>query len=141
MGSVLCAGRDTILQARRIRKMLGGGVRQAGVVAAAGLAALDYLPRLGEDHAKARRLAEGLRRMGFTAPVPQTNILFVPVPDAAAASSILEEARVRALAVGSCLRFVTHRDLSEAEVEEAVERIRPMAERLVTTWEGNRPMV
>jgi threonine aldolase len=141
MGSVLCADRDTIARARRVRKMLGGGVRQAGVVAAAGLEALDYRSRLGEDHAKARRLAEGLRGMGFTAPVPQTNILFVPMPDAGAAALILEEARVRALPVGGCLRFVTHRDLDEADVAEAVERIRPMADRLVTTWEGDRPMV
>jgi threonine aldolase len=141
MGSVLCADRETVARGRRVRRMLGGGVRQAGVVAAAGLVALDYLPRLGEDHAKARRLAEGLRRMGFTAPVPQTNILVVPLPDAVAAASILEEARVRALPVAGGLRFVTHRDLSEADVAEAVERIRPLAERLVTTWEGDRPMV
>jgi threonine aldolase len=141
MGSVLCADRDTVDRGRRVRKMLGGGVRQAGVVAAAGLEALDYLPRLGEDHAKARHLAEGLRRMGFTALVPQTNILFVPLPDAAAAASILEEAKVRALPMGGSLRFVTHRDLSDADIADAVDRIRPMAERLVTTWEGNRPMV
>ena len=54
-------------------------------MAAAGLVALDYLPRLAEDHAKARRLADGLRAMGFTVPAPQTNILLVPVPDAGAA--------------------------------------------------------
>lgn len=141
MGSVLCGGRELAAEARRVRRVLGGAVRQAGVMAAAGLVALDYLPRLPEDHAKARRLAEGLRRMGFTAPEPQTNILFVPMPDAAAAASILEEARVKALPVGSCLRFVTHRDLLDADVVEALERIRPMADRLVTTWEGDRPMV
>jgi threonine aldolase len=141
MGSVLCGARDTVEAARRIRKMLGGGVRQGGVVAAAGLVALDYLPRLGEDHAKARRLAEGLRAMGFTVSAPETNILLVPVPDAPAAISILEEARVRVLAVGSSLRFITHRDLSGADVAAAIDRIRPIAERLVTTWEGDRPMV
>jgi threonine aldolase len=141
MGSVLCADRDTVARARRVRRMLGGGVRQSGVVAAAGLVALDYLPRLAEDHAKARHLAERLRDMGFTAPVPQTNILLVPVPDAVAAAAILEEARVRALPVGNCLRFITHRDLGEEDVAEAAERIRPMAGRLVTTWEGDRPMV
>jgi threonine aldolase len=141
MGSVLCGGRDTVARARRLRKMLGGGVRQGGVMAAAGMAALDYLPRLGEDHAKAGRLAEALREMGFTAPQPQTNILLVPVPDAAAAVSILEEAKVRVLPVGSALRFITHRDLSDADVEEAIARIRPITGRLVTTWEGERPMV
>jgi threonine aldolase len=141
MGSVLCGGRDTMDRARRVRKMLGGGVRQGGVMAAAGLVALDYLPRLPEDHAKARRLADGLRAMGFTVEPPQTNILLVPVPDAGAAVSILEEAKVRVLPVGSALRFITHRDLSEADVLEALARIGPITGRLVTTWEGVRPMV
>jgi threonine aldolase len=141
MGSVLCGGGDTVAQARRVRKMLGGGVRQGGVLAAAGLVALDYLPRIPEDHAKARLLADGLRAMGFTVPAPQTNILLVPVPDAPAAVSILAEAKVRVLPVGSALRFITHRDLDEKDVAEALDRIRPITDRLVTTWEGSRPMV
>jgi threonine aldolase len=120
--------------------MLGGGVRQGGVAAAAGLVALDYLPRIPEDHAKARQLADGLRAMGFTTPEPQTNILLVPVPDAAAAVSILAEAKVRVLPVGSALRFITHRDLEEADVAEALDRIQPITDRLMTTWEGSRPM-
>jgi len=141
MGSVLCGGRDAVEGARRLRKMLGGGVRQGGVMAAAGLEALDYLPRLPEDHEKARTLADGLRSMGFQVPVPETNILLVPVPDAPSALAILEEARVRVLPVGGALRFITHRDLSVADVAEAVERIRAISDRLVTTWEGVRPMV
>jgi len=141
MGSVLCGGRETVERARRLRKMLGGGVRQGGVLAAAGLMALDYLPRLGEDHGKARRLAEALRAMGFQVALPETNILLVPVPDAPSALAILEEARVRVLPVGGSLRFITHRDLLEADIEEAITRIRAVADRLVTTWEGDRPMV
>ena len=141
MGSVLCGGKDTVAQGRRVRKMLGGGVRQGGVAAAAGLVALDYLPRIAEDHAKAHQLADGLRAMGFAAPEPQTNILLVPVPDAAAAISILAEAKLRVLPVGSALRFITHRDLDEADVAEALDRIRPITDRLMTTWEGSRPMV
>jgi threonine aldolase len=140
MGSVLCGGRETIEQARRVRMMLGGGVAEGGVMAAAGLVALDYLPRIAEDHAKARRLAAGLRAMGFTVDEPQTNILLVRMPNAPAAISVLEEARVRVLPIGSAVRFVTHRDLSEADVEAAIERIRPITGRLVTTWEGERPM-
>ncbi|BDU76887.1 threonine aldolase family protein [Mesoterricola sediminis] len=141
MGSVLCGSRDLVEAGRRIRKMLGGGVRQGGIVAAAGLVALDYLPRVPEDHAKARRLADGLRAMGFRVAPPDTNILLVPVPDAAAALSILEGVGVRVLPVGSALRFITHRDLADADIEEALDRIRAAADRLVTTWEGDRPMV
>jgi len=141
MGSLLCGTRALVEEARRCRKMLGGGVRQGGIMAAAGLAALDYLPRLPEDHAKARTLAEGLRAMGFTVAVPETNILLVPVPDAPAAIAILEEVKVRVLPVGSALRFITHRDLGPADILEAAARIRPLADRMMTTWEGNRPMV
>ena len=141
MGSVLCGTRETVEEARRLRKMLGGGVRQGGVMAAAGLEALAYLPRLPEDHAKAALLAESLRSMGFIVTTPDTNIILVPVPNPQAAIAILEEAKVRVLPVGSALRFITHRDLSDGEVREAIERIQALADRLVTTWEGNRPMV
>jgi threonine aldolase len=140
MGSVLCGGRETIEQARRVRMMLGGGVAEGGVMAAAGLVALDYLPRVPEDHAKAGRLASGLRAMGFNVDEPQTNIVLVRMPNAPAAISVLEEAKVRVLPIGSAVRFVTHRDLCDADVEAALERIRPITGRLVTTWEGERPM-
>ena len=130
MGSLLCGSQAAMAEARRLRKMLGGGVRQGGVMAAAGLVALDYLPRLGEDHAKTRRLAEGLRGFGIAAPVPETNILLVPVPDAAAALAALDAAGVRALPVGSAVRFIPHRDLSTADIEEALRRIEPLAQLL-----------
>jgi len=114
-------------EARRLRKMLGGGVRQGGVMGAAGLVALDYLPSLAEDHAKTRRLAEGLRGFGISAPVPETNILLAPVPDAALALQALEGAGVRALPVGSAIRFIPHRDLTLADIDEALGRIEPLA--------------
>ncbi|MCE1203320.1 MAG: beta-eliminating lyase-related protein [Holophagaceae bacterium] len=126
MGSLLGGSRAHIAEARRIRKMLGGGVRQGGVVGAAGLVALDYLPRIAEDHTKIRRLAEGLRRFGLPAPVPDTNILLVPVPDVAAALVALETAGVRALPVGPAIRFIAHRDLTTADIEEALCRIEPL---------------
>jgi threonine aldolase len=141
MGSVLCASRDAIAEARRLRKMLGGGVHQGGVMAAAGLVALEGIPRLAEDHAKARRLAEALGALGFQVSRPETNILLVPVPDAAAAVALLQEARLRVMTVGSSLRFVTHRDLSEADLEDAIARIQGVVGHIVTTWEGHRPMV
>jgi threonine aldolase len=127
MGSLLCGSAPAMVEARRLRKMLGGGVRQGGVVAAAGLVALDYLPRLAEDHAKIQRLAEGLRAFGVAAPVPETNILLVPVPDAPKALAALEAVGVRALPVGSAVRFIAHRDLEMADVEEALLRLEPLA--------------
>jgi len=126
MGSILGGSKAHIAEARRLRKMLGGGVRQGGVMGAAGLVALDYLPRISEDHAKTRRLAEGLRGFGIAAPVPETNILLVPVPDAPAALAALESVGVRALPVGPAVRFIPHRDLSLADIEEALRRIEPL---------------
>lgn len=127
MGSLLAGSKPAIAEARRLRKMLGGGVRQGGVMGAAGLIALDYLPRLSEDHAKTRRLAEGLRNMGVQAPAPETNILLVPVPDAGAALRALESAGVRVLPVGAAIRFIPHRDLSMADIEESLRRMEPLA--------------
>jgi threonine aldolase len=127
VGSLLCGSRPAMAEARRLRKMLGGGVRQGGVLGAAGLVALDYLPRVPEDHAKIRLLAEGLRGFGLPAPVPETNILLVPVPNAPAALAALEGAGVRALPVGPAIRFIAHRDLAMADIEEALRRIEPLA--------------
>jgi threonine aldolase len=141
MGSVLCGTKAQVQEARRLRKMLGGGVRQGGVVAAAGLVALDYLPRLAEDHLKAQRLAEGFRRFGLNVALPETNIVLVPVVDTAMALQLLEEARVRVLPVGSALRFITHRDLTPEDIATALARMEPLVERMLITWEGDRPMV
>lgn len=127
MGSLLAGSKAAITEARRLRKMLGGGVRQGGVVGAAGLVALDYLPRIAEDHAKTQRLAAGLRSFGVAAPEPETNILLVPVPEIGKAMAALETAGVRALPVGTAVRFIPHRDLSMADIEMALTRIEPIA--------------
>jgi threonine aldolase len=123
---------DIIEEARRIRKMLGGGVRQGGVLAAAGLVALDYIPRLAEDHTKAAMLADGLVSCGFKAEKPETNILFVPVPRAGEAVAELDSVGVRCLAVGASLRFIAHRDINAADVGEAIERIKPIADKVIS---------
>ncbi|NTW86867.1 MAG: aminotransferase class I/II-fold pyridoxal phosphate-dependent enzyme [Holophagaceae bacterium] len=132
MGSLLVGSAAAMVEARRLRKMLGGGVRQGGVMAAAGLVALDYLPRVAEDHAKIQRLAEGLRAFGITAPAPETNILLVPVADAPAALAALEGVGVRVLPVGSAIRFIAHRDLTTEDIEEALCRLEPVAHLLRT---------
>ncbi|MBK8792281.1 MAG: aminotransferase class I/II-fold pyridoxal phosphate-dependent enzyme [Holophaga sp.] len=141
MGSVLCGSKALLEKAKRARKMLGGGVRQGGVVAAAGLVALDYLPHIPEDHAKAQRLAAGLRGIGFKVAEPETNILLVPVVDIPLSMQLMEDAGVRVLPVGSALRFITHRDLKASDIDEALLRIQPLFAQMLTTWEGNRPMV
>jgi threonine aldolase len=120
MGSLLAGSRAIVEETRRLRKMLGGGVRQGGVVAAAGLVALDYIPRLAEDHAKASALADGLASLGFNATKPETNILIVPVPRAGEAVAKLESTGIRCLTVGNALRFIAHRDLAEADVADAI---------------------
>lgn len=127
MGSLICGSRPFIEDAKRARKMLGGGVRQGGVVGAAGLVALDYIPRIHEDHAKAQRLAVGLRDLGIAAPEPETNILLVPVADPGSALARMTEAGVHALPVGNAIRFITHRDLEPADIEEALRRLTPLA--------------
>jgi threonine aldolase len=128
MGSLLAGNRDTIEKARRLRKMLGGGVRQGGVIAAAGLVALKHIPHLAQDHAKASKLAEGLGKLGFNTQKPETNILFVQVSNPKETFAKLESVGVRCLPVGNALRFITHRDLSDGDVDEALGRVRDISE-------------
>lgn len=120
VGSLLCGSADAIFLARRVRKMLGGGLRQAGVLAAAGLYALDHhIERLAEDHARASWLAAGLRDLGFHAEDPETNMVFAHSDRGAAGLVALLAARgVRVGAVGpSSLRMVTHLDVDDAGIE------------------------
>jgi threonine aldolase len=124
MGSVLAGGGEAIVEARRLRKMLGGGVRQGGVVAAAGLVALDReLPRIDEDRHRALRLAEGLRGLGYEIAQPQTNMVFVPSADAAALAAAWTAAGVACVAMGQSVRLVTPRDVSDADIGTAIARL------------------
>jgi threonine aldolase len=132
IGSLVCGRKDAMRAARRLRKMLGGGVRQGGVLGAAGLVALDHLPRISEDHAKALKLADGLRALGFDLETPQTNILRVRSSKVAHVIETLQSIDVLVTPSGDAVRFVTHRDLGEAEVREALERIAPIADRVLT---------
>ena len=130
IGSALCGSREFIARAHRIRKMAGGGMRQAGLLAAAASHALDHhVARLADDHALARRLASGLAGIdGLQVEAPQTNIVFVDLTGAAQAASADLLAHLSAqgiLATGLYrLRFVTHLDVDAAGVDRAVAAIR-----------------
>jgi threonine aldolase len=125
VGSVLCGDADFIGQARRRRKYLGGGMRQAGVIAAAGIVALETMvDRLAEDHRHARVLAQRLAALpGVRVELEavQTNMVMVDVADAPAVAQRLAERDVRVSLISPTrLRLVTHRHIGGPEVEQAV---------------------
>ncbi len=130
IGSMLAGSASVIREARRVRKVFGGGMRQAGYMAAAGIYALQHhVDRLAEDHLHARRIAEALAKKDFTRntlPV-ETNIVIVDMqPDRSPAeiAQKLKEQGVLAIAISPTqLRFVTHLDISAAMVDQAVEVI------------------
>jgi len=120
-GTVLVGGSEFIARAKRARKMLGGAMRQAGVLAAAGLYALEHhIERLAEDHANAERLAQGLGALGL--PVQQhTNMVFV-IPPAERAGGLVEALRAQGVLVlpGARMRLVTHLDVDARGIERAL---------------------
>ncbi|MDO9075464.1 MAG: low-specificity L-threonine aldolase [Rubrivivax sp.] len=127
VGSALVGSKEVIARAHRVRKMLGGGMRQAGVLAAAAMHALDHhVERLADDHANARALAEGLQGLpGVTVQAPQTNIVFVDLAPEKAAG-VVERLRAAGLLCTGLyrLRFVTHLDVSSADIARAVAVLR-----------------
>ena len=123
VGSVLASTAERIAEARRVRKMLGGGVRQGGILAAAGMLALDRMGDLAVDHANARTLADGLRNRGWTVDEPQTNIVLADSPDPAGTVAHLEILGVRTLPLAGRVRFITHRDVSAADITETLKRV------------------
>jgi threonine aldolase len=127
VGSALVGSREFIARAHRIRKMLGGGMRQAGVLAAAALHALDHhIDRLADDHAHARALAEGLKGLpGVTVTPPQSNILFVDL-SAERAPGVVERLRTAGVLCTGLLRlrFVTHLNVTASDVDRAIGVLR-----------------
>jgi threonine aldolase len=127
IGSVLLGAREFIRRAVRVRKMLGGGLRQAGVLAAAGLYALEHnVPRLADDHAHAGRLAEGLRAIDALAvDGPHTNMVFVRMPEGRV-GALADWLRARGILVlpYSPMRLVTHLDVDTADIDRAVRAFR-----------------
>jgi threonine aldolase len=133
VGSVLAGAEGFVERARRHRKLLGGGMRQAGIVAAPGLRALENVDRLAEDHANARALATGLDAIdGLRAPEPDTNIVQVHTAGAGLTAEAFLDA-VEGVAGGAhgehLVRFCTHLDVDRADVDEAVERVAAAVER------------
>jgi len=123
VGSLLLGPKAFIEQGKRWRKMLGGGMRQAGVIAAAAHYALEHnVARLADDHANAARLAEGLRAIdGLTVDTPQTNIFYIHMDPAACDGlrTALAREQIRAT-VGQHTRLVTHWNISAEDVERVI---------------------
>jgi threonine aldolase len=123
VGSILAGSESFIEEARRVRKLMGGGMRQAGMIAAPGLAALENRDRLGEDHRRAERLADGLDGIdGLSAAPPETNIVLVATDQPAEA--FLDACETEGL-LGvpfddHQVRFCTHWDVDDADIDEAV---------------------
>jgi threonine aldolase len=127
VGSLLCGPGDHIARARVERKRLGGGMRQVGVLAAAGLVALDRVERLADDHARARRLADALvaRWPGSLEPAEvQTNIVRFAPPEPEEVLRHLADRGVLAVpGSATSVRLVTHADVDDADVDRAVVAI------------------
>jgi threonine aldolase len=129
VGSLLAGDADLVERARDVRKLLGGGMRQAGVVAGPAIEALDDVDRLATDHENAAVLADGLAEIdGLDVTPPETNIVIADVSGLGLTSheflDVVAEADVLATEMGEHLaRFVTHRDVDRAAVETAVERV------------------
>jgi threonine aldolase len=127
-GALLLSTRARIAEARRVRKQLGGGMRQVGILAAAGLVGLEtMIPRLAEDHAHAALLADALRTCpGVEVPPARTNIVVGFLADGSAPDLVdaLAARGVLASAMdGRTLRLVTHRDVSRADCEAAARAV------------------
>lgn len=129
VGSVLAGSEAFIADARRARKLFGGGMRQAGIVAAPGLAALDNVDRLADDHTNAGRLVDGLDAIdGLCVSEPETNIVVADSEPAGITSKALVDAcQQRGVRAGSfdeyTTRFCTHLDVDRSDIDVAVDRI------------------
>jgi threonine aldolase len=130
VGSLVCGSSETIRSVHRARKLLGGGMRQAGILAAAGLYALEHhVSRLADDHTHARRFATGIEKLGFRVdPAPETNMVMFEVADTVA---FLRATRERDLLINPVaegrFRAVTHLDVSTRDIDDALGIIEEIA--------------
>jgi len=130
VGSMVVGSQEFIDKARKFRKMLGGGMRQAGIIASFGLVALEdkWINRLNVDHNNAKRLADGLLSLNLpiTVQKPETNILMVHFPENAPMESIvlsLQSEGVLAYDINQKIRFVTHFGIDEDDIDFSIEKI------------------
>ncbi|RZK43045.1 MAG: threonine aldolase [Pedobacter sp.] len=130
VGSVLLASKDIIKKARKIRKVLGGGMRQAGFLAAAGIYALDHnVSRLADDHANAKELANALAKADFVKSVMpvETNIVLFDVAPGLKAEHVVKQFEQKGILCNSTstqtIRLVTHLDVSANAVDQTIEEI------------------
>lgn len=136
VGAVLVGDADLIRRALMVRKRLGGGMRQSGILAAAALHAIDaHLARLADDHGNARRLAGALARTpGISVVPPDTNIVMVDLPAGVTSTAVVDRARAEGVLITpwntSRLRAVTHLDVDAPAVERAAEIVRLVIDRL-----------
>jgi threonine aldolase len=135
VGSLLAGDEETISEARRARKAFGGGMRQAGIIAAASLYAFENnVERLSEDHKRARNLAAGLREAGYDAREPDTNLVLVAVDDPPEFLRALAREDVLATpGKPGFVRLCTHLDVGDNDIETAVEA----ATRILATTSGS----
>jgi threonine aldolase len=129
VGSLLAGDEETIRDARRVRKAFGGGMRQAGMIAAASLYAFEHhVERLAEDHERAKRLAAGLDAAGYRVESPETNIVLVHVEDAGqflralASEGVLVTPQSKGV-----VRLCTHLNVGDEEIDVAVEAVSRLA--------------
>jgi threonine aldolase len=125
-GSLVCGSVELIDRVHRVRKMLGGGMRQAGILAAAGLYALEHhVERLANDHYNARRLAAGLAALGVEVdPPPETNMVFFRGPDVGRLWNALLARDVLVNPIDrDTFRAVTHLDVTANDIDDALDRI------------------
>ncbi|WP_426111446.1 low-specificity L-threonine aldolase [Pseudomonas sp. DSP3-2-2] len=121
VGSVLCGSRELIGKARRLRKMVGGGMRQAGMLAAAGMYALDHqVERLADDHDNAEFLARGLADLGYQVEPVQTNMVYVQIDNRSEALKTFCAERGIRLSAAPRLRMVTHLNVSRTQIEQVI---------------------
>lgn len=124
VGSLLCGSKELIKKARRWRKMLGGGMRQAGVIAAAGIFAMEHnFHRLAEDHENASNLAQSLRKSGFEVEPEQTNIVYVQLPKMMPVAKLQAFMAQRQILITTTkpLRLVMHKDIQATDLNRVID--------------------